>query len=187
MTLSVRNVRVLVALVLAVAVVLTGVTAVPAAGQAVPADRASAPRVQRIGGASRVETAIAASVEYLDGADEVVLATADDYPDALAAGPLARELGAPILLTPSASLPSVVEEELDRLDPRRVTIVGGPVAVGRAVQDRLKELGHDVRRLGGADRFETARRIARVVGAPDEEVAVALGRGRTRGPGSRTP
>lgn len=53
----------------------------------------------------------------------------DDFPDALAAGPLAYQLGAPILSTLSNHLPEYVKNEIVRLKAKNVIIIGGDGAV----------------------------------------------------------
>ncbi|HEV2088234.1 MAG TPA: pullulanase-type alpha-1,6-glucosidase, partial [Cryptosporangiaceae bacterium] len=126
--------------------------------------------VERVAGDDRVETAIAVSArEFPDGADQVVLARSDAYPDALAGGPLAAALGAPVLLTAGDALDARVAAELDRLDPARITLVGGTAALSVDVLDAALAHGA-VRRIAGADRFVTAVRIADELGG-DPDVA----------------
>jgi ell wall binding domain 2 (CWB2)/Cysteine-rich secretory protein family len=55
--------------------------------------------VQRIAGGDRISTAVAVSQQVFPRADAVVLARADQYPDALAGASLAAALGGPVLLT----------------------------------------------------------------------------------------
>jgi len=85
-------------------------------------------QAQRVGGATRLETAVEISqFAFPRGTTEVFLTTAADFPDALAAGKLDR---GPILLVPSCGeLPSDVAAELARLRPSVVTALGGEVAV----------------------------------------------------------
>src|SRR5690242_17551229 len=78
-----------------------------------PALRAAAlvSNVQRVAGPTRIGTAIATSQdEFATGgsARAVVLARADNFPDALAGGPLAAAKGGPLLLTPSNALDPTV-------------------------------------------------------------------------------
>jgi hypothetical protein len=82
----------------------------------------------RIAGSDRFETAVEISKRvFPQGAPVVYLARSDDYPDALAAKSLTD---GPILLVPSCgSLPPVVAAEIRRLDPDRVTALGGTAAV----------------------------------------------------------
>jgi putative cell wall-binding protein len=82
----------------------------------------------RLAGASRFGTAAAiARFQFPFGADEVYLARADDFPDALAAGSL--EAG-PVLLVPSCGdIPVEVADAIRELNPGRVIALGGTRAV----------------------------------------------------------
>ncbi len=123
----------------------------------------------RLAGESRIDTAIAiAGEQFPDGAQVAYLARADAFPDALAAGSLtatARTRG-PVLLVPSCGdLPPTVLTEIERLDPARITVLGGSAAVcdevlaaaaaaGRAddprTSDRLAGSGRNANRYGTA-------------------------------------
>jgi len=119
-----------------------------------------ASRIERVAGDDRITTAVAVSVRtFPDGADEVLLARADAYPDALAGGPLAAALGAPVLLTGSAFLDPRTAAEIQRLDPDRITLLGGESALSSEVADGAGTTA-SVRRLAGADRFGTAAAVA---------------------------
>ncbi|MDZ4179721.1 MAG: cell wall-binding repeat-containing protein [Coriobacteriia bacterium] len=124
--------------------------------------RSSEPLVDRTSGADRYATAVAVSQEYFrTGADNVVLCTGENFPDALAAAPWARYLKAPVLLTRRTSLPGVVMDEIERLGAVNVWIVGGQSAVSSAVHAQLLGAGLDVsRELQGSDRYETSAKIA---------------------------
>lgn len=119
----------------------------------------------RLGGADRYATAVAVSRSIAPtGTREVVLATGGAFPDALAAGPLAAKLSGVLLITASTKLPPVVRDELARLKPRRITVVGGTGAVSAPVLAAARTAAGGsavaVRRLEGADRYLTARRVA---------------------------
>ncbi|MBW3664598.1 MAG: cell wall-binding repeat-containing protein [Actinobacteria bacterium] len=132
--------------------------------------------VVRTWGDARITTAVAVSRDHWATATDAVLATAWNYPDALAAGALAAKLGAPLLLTDREALPDEVAAELARLGAGRVWVMGGTEAVSQAVEDAVVDAGHEVRRLAGDDRFETAALVAAAVGAsPGGEVQIALG------------
>lgn len=105
-------------------------------------------------------------------ADAVVIARADDHPDALAGGPLASALGAPVLLTGRAGLHPAVRAEATRLGADRAYLLGGTAALSPQVEADLAAAGiTDVTRLEGADRFATAAATADelrdLAGAPD--------------------
>jgi putative cell wall-binding protein len=61
------------------------------------------------------------------------LATGTQFADALSAG-AAFDGGVPILLTRPECVPQVVLDEIDRLDPGEVRVLGGPSAVSSAAQ-----------------------------------------------------
>jgi putative cell wall-binding protein len=133
---------------------------------------ADKPRVDRTYGDDRYETAVEISKAYFpDGPANgwdgnvtnsytVVLATGENFPDALAATPLAAQMGAPLLLTPGASLPQVVIDELERLKPWRVMIIGGPDVVSKGIADTIALMGAKIDRVAGDDRYETSVEVA---------------------------
>lgn len=117
--------------------------------------------VDRLAGDSRVETAVAVSEHtYPGGAPVVLVARADQYPDALAGAPLAAHLGAPILLTPSTRLHDAVAAEVTRLGASDAILLGGEAALTGDVAAALDDLGLDVERVAGVNRYETSVAIA---------------------------
>jgi putative cell wall-binding protein len=121
--------------------------------------------VLRIAGTDRIDTADKiADQGWPYGCNTVILAKADDFPDALAGVALAKQKNAPILLTPQASLDPRVGDELRKLKPLNVIILGGSEAVSASVEKQLKEVltwTQNIERIAGEDRFETAALIAR--------------------------
>lgn len=115
----------------------------------------------RLAGASRVETAVrVAQAAFPSGSPEVYLARPDDGPDAVAGGSLPN---GPILLVPrEGPVPPAVLAEIERLDPRRVTALGGTAALPDEVVDEAAA-GLPQRRIAGASRLETAVAISRSV------------------------
>lgn len=119
--------------------------------------------VQRIHGDDRYHTAAKIAIRSHGGYsnENVVLATGNDFPDALAAAPLAYSMDAPILLTGKNSLPAYTEIAMDLLDTSHVTIIGGTSVISKQVEEYLEEeLGLDVVRISGKNRYETAEKIA---------------------------
>lgn len=122
------------------------------------------PSSSRIGGADRYAVAVGVSqVGNPDGATVpvVYLTSGANYPDALSAAPGAAKQGAPLLLTSPTSLPVVVADEIKRLDPATVVVVGGPASVGTQVLDQIRALpgSPSVVRLGGVDRYAASRAV----------------------------
>ncbi|MCS5713131.1 cell wall-binding repeat-containing protein [Herbiconiux sp. CPCC 205716] len=132
----------------------------------------AAPLVDRIAGADRYEVSVnTAKAGFPDGASTVYVASGEGFPDALSAAPAATLAGGPILLTTGRNLPAAVRDEVARLAPDAIVIVGGSDSVSTAVQDTLAEIA-PVSRIGGADRFETSRNVADSTFAEGADVAV---------------
>ncbi len=128
----------------------------------------------RLFGPNRVETAIAiAQASYPGKVAQAVLATADNYPDALAGSVLAHKLNAPLLLVgKTAKEQEVLLAYLkDHVETQgTLTLLGGSGAIPAAVEQTLQANGYSqIIRLGGANRYETALKIA-------EELKVEQGR-----------
>lgn len=117
----------------------------------------------RLSGADRYETAIKASAETFapKSVQTVVIATGQDFPDALSASALAGAYHAPILLTRTAALPAGLLAEIDRLGATKVDIVGGTSVVSPAVETALKQAGLTVYRVAGSNRYQTSAAVAR--------------------------
>lgn len=133
--------------------------------------------VDRRAGRDRVGTAVEVARAGWQRSEVALLATAYAFPDALAAGSLAAKLEAPLLLTAPDALPEVVADELRRLQVAEVVILGGGAAVSARVAEQVRGLPTrpSVRRVSGADRWETAVRVAREAGAPSGEVVIVSG------------
>lgn len=93
---------------------------------------------KRIASEDRLQTALKISQQgWLEGAAVVVLARADDFPDALTGVPLAKQLDAPILLTDKAGLAAGTVKEIQRLKVKTIYILGGKGAISQEIQDSL--------------------------------------------------
>lgn len=120
--------------------------------------------VSRIEGADRYETAAAISRQGWSAADSVVLASGVAFPDALSGAALAYLENAPVLLVGSgAELPEATEQEIRRLNPQRIYVLGGTGAVSKDIEDYLSKQGYNVIRIQGKDRYETAVEIGQLV------------------------
>lgn len=134
------------------------------------------PGVTRLSGDNRYETALAISKRYAAGVPAIFVATGANFPDALSAAAAASLVGGPLLLTPSNSLPKNVRAEIQRLRPKQIYVIGGTGAVSGAVFNALKPLATKTTRLGGTDRYETARSIIKSLFKTSETALVATGR-----------
>ncbi|MCK8610653.1 cell wall-binding repeat-containing protein [Agromyces sp. C10] len=132
----------------------------------------------RDSGPDRYATAAKVSQRaFSPGVPVAYVASGADFPDALSAGAAAAQLGGPVLLTASTSLPAATKTELDRLNPQRIVVVGSAGAVSESVRTSMTAYASQVIRLGGSDRYETAAAVARdlVAAGGANMVGVATG------------
>lgn len=115
---------------------------------------------KRLEGTDRYETAVMLSQNNWESSEYVVLASGEDFPDALCASPLARKYNAPILLTPKDSIGDKTLEEIKRLAPKNIYIVGGSGVISQSIQDKLSGMGIICTRLGGENRYATSLKVA---------------------------
>lgn len=118
----------------------------------------------RINGATRYQT-MSGLVDLMSAGKNgvVIVASATNYPDALAASSLAGCYDpAPILLTDPSDLTAEVKEQIQKLNPSFIYIVGVESAVSSTVEDQLKANSQAyIQRLSGQTRYETSLRIAK--------------------------
>ena len=100
--------------------------------------RPYAPEVRRVGSNDKYTTATTLSATTARVGGTVVIATGTDFPDGLAAGPLAARHEAPVLLVQGDRLPDRVHARLRELGPSVVYVAGGDRAVGASVARRLE-------------------------------------------------
>lgn len=128
----------------------------------------------RIAGNSRYETSIQISKSGWTTSTNLVIATGEDFPDALCAAPLAKKLNSPILLTNKDKLDDNLISEITRLKAKNAYIIGGQGAVSDNVKSQLINMGIVCKRLSGESRYDTSLAIAKEVGNYNEAV-VATG------------
>ncbi|WP_194922530.1 cell wall-binding repeat-containing protein [Catenulispora pinisilvae] len=120
--------------------------------------RALGYRIVRYGGASRFDTALKIAQDGMGATATVVVARGDDFADALAAGPLAANRGAVLVLS-----------DKNRMDPataafvqahQTVIAVGGPA--WDAVAKQVPAGGKQIETAVGNDRYATAANTVRL-------------------------
>jgi putative cell wall-binding protein len=123
-----------------------------------------APTVVRYGGLDRFATAAAISAAtFTDpaGVDAVYIANAYNFPDALAAAAAAGTVRGPVLLADATGdLNPATAAELERLQPSKIVVAGGPSVVSAAVETALGAYAPSVVRYAGTSRFATAAAIS---------------------------
>ena len=136
--------------------------------------------VERISGATRFLTAIetAKQVRASSGQlDRAILANGYGFADALSIGSYAGKAGIPILLTAANSLSPETKTAMVQFGIKKIDIIGGELAVSKAVESQLQAMGITVSRISGASRFATSSIIAGKYFAASENAIVSNGRG----------
>lgn len=126
------------------------------------ADRALVPGVERVGGEDRVETAALVSQHgWPEGSDGVVVVPHQGSATTSAVAPTAGRLGWPVLLTYKGALPEVVADEIARLSPRQIALVGAEELVSAAVEEQLRAGGAEVTRVDALSPTDIGREMVR--------------------------
>lgn len=92
---------------------------------------------RRLAGDTRYDTSVEVSKEFDADIDGTYVASGQEWPDALAGSALSGFLGQPITLSETDDVPDVVMDELDRLSPDEVTMLGGEAALTDNVETEL--------------------------------------------------
>lgn len=143
------------------------------------------PAAKQLAGADRFETAVKVSRELLvspaANTATAIIATGLDYPDSLSAASLGAKLNAPLLLSYVNSIPKTTSDELKRIRPKNLIIVGGTGVVNSKVETDLRNLvkswGGTVERRAGANRYTTSVSIAKRGWSKSDVVFIATGTG----------
>ncbi|WP_407313644.1 cell wall-binding repeat-containing protein [Desulfosporosinus sp. SB140] len=118
--------------------------------------------VTRIGGLDRFATnSLIVNNLTVSPGTPVIIASGNEFPDALGVASLAASKGWPILLSGSNQLPDAVKNFVTKDQPTNIYIVGGKVVMNDSLQTALQSLAPNaqIQRFGGQDRFETLSQI----------------------------
>ena len=132
-------------------------------------------KVQRIWGRDRYVTSseLAYEIQRLTGkVNKAIIASGEDFPDALATAPLGSKEIAPILLVTRNQMDKKVSKALKDLNIKRVYVAGGQNSVSKKLEAQLPTV---IRRFSGQDRYETAILVASYTYPESKEVFVASG------------
>ena len=132
-------------------------------------------KVQRIWGRDRYVTSseLAYEIERLTGkVNKAIIASGENFPDALATAPLGSKQIAPILLVTRNQMDKKVSKALKDLNINKVYVAGGQNSVSKKLEAKLPQV---IRRFSGQDRYETAILVASYTYPESKEVFVASG------------
>lgn len=115
----------------------------------------------KITGENRYDTAVKISNKaFENGSDSVILINGENSSDGLSAGPFASLINASMLLVEKDSIPKETFDEIKRLKPKKIYIIGGESCISSKVINSLKDTlnikEEDINRIGGKDREETS-------------------------------
>lgn len=135
--------------------------------------------VPRLAGYTRYETAgqLFDQGNWQNGG-ALVLASGNNFPDALAAAALAGDLNAPIMLTSPGELSEETAYRIQNYSPSKVYIIGGNAAVSPNVERRVAELlgsSDGIKRIAGSTRYDTSLKVASELSGSSDTVIVATG------------
>ncbi|MBQ1477913.1 MAG: cell wall-binding repeat-containing protein, partial [Erysipelotrichaceae bacterium] len=133
----------------------------------------------RLSGKTRYDTSLVVANELksvlgVDKFNTVILATGENFADALGGGYLAAKKGAPILLTKPSQAAKVNEYIRNNLNAGGlIYVLGGEGAVPAECLEGLE--GYDIRRLSGKTRYITNLAILEEAGIGNEEILICTG------------
>jgi len=93
---------------------------------------------------------------------DTIVITNSKWVDTIASTEYAYESGGIILQTESNELDPRVESLIKAIEPKKIVIIGGPLAVSNNVENKLKEYGTVVR-IWGPTRVETNENILKLL------------------------
>lgn len=117
-------------------------------------------QVSTIGGVDRYETSAKIAQKAFNTCKYAVIASGENYADSISGSALAGALNCPILITQPSQIPTVIMQALTSLQVKNTIILGGPEAVGWAIDSQLKSItGNPPTRIYGNTRYETQQKI----------------------------
>lgn len=118
--------------------------------------------IEKLAGNTEYDTAVAVSKKgWPNGSNKVVIVNGDIIADGISATPLAATYDAPILIVKKDTLPQVINEELKRLNPEEIIVIGGVNTISNSVYNSISSnTNAKMSRIWGADRNETSLKIA---------------------------
>jgi zinc D-Ala-D-Ala carboxypeptidase len=151
---------------LATAAVAAGAPAAsPATTAAAAAPAIAAPALSRVAGADRYATSVAASRRaFSSGTTAPVVFLVSGTSQSLGHGAVtaAARLGGDVLLTRRSSIPAVVANELDRLNPARIVLVGDTTVLTSDVARAAGRYAPSVQRVGTSGASSTSQALNRL-------------------------
>lgn len=132
---------------------------------------------KRLQGNTRYDTMRKISKQGFSSAKTAIIASGENFPDALGASSLAGANDAPILLSSPNSLSWQAKFEIHRLGVKSVYLVGGKAALSESVGSTLENMGVKVTRVEGSARQQTAAEVAKLVAKASKPTTAIIASG----------
>lgn len=116
-------------------------------------------KIFRIYGDTRYKTANEISKVTFNKSEYAIVVNGDKFADGLTGGVLASMLKAPVLLCEKDFIELDTIKEMNRLNVKKVFILGGESVLSKSLENRLSAM-FKVERIYGNNRFETATKVA---------------------------
>lgn len=116
--------------------------------------------VDRVAGENRYQTAekIAELVnKNISKSNEAVVASGENWADALCASAFASKNNMPIVLVNNKTSKNEIDKQMKNLGVKKVYIIGGENSINKNIEKKLPKL---IERIAGKDRYETSAKIA---------------------------
>lgn len=132
--------------------------------------------VERISGRTRYDTSLEiykklASLGRLNG--NIILASGENFPDALSASSIAVKEICPILLAKKDTLNKSIKDQIIK-DGKKVIIIGGANSISENIE-KVELKNKEIDRLYGDNRYETAISVAKYINPTAKSFVIASG------------
>ncbi|EPY2307551.1 cell wall-binding repeat-containing protein [Clostridium sporogenes] len=118
--------------------------------------------VNRLFGSNRYETNLEILKKF-GATDTIIIASGENFPDAISATPLCKKYNAPLMLV-NDDLTGLQQSFIYHNGIKKAIIVGGSSVVNKDIEGILEVSDISVRRLGGRDRYDTCEKVASEMG-----------------------
>ncbi len=103
---------------------------------------------------------------------DTVIITNDNWVDCISGIGYAIKYNGVILQTNSYYLDDNVKSIIKGINPKKIIIIGGPVAISNSIEEDLKNYCNNVERIGGKDRIETNGMVINMTNYNDNYIGV---------------
>ncbi|GAE02661.1 hypothetical protein CBO05C_2351 [Clostridium botulinum B str. Osaka05] len=118
--------------------------------------------VNRLFGSNRYKTNLEILKKF-GATDTIIIASGENFPDAISATPLCKKYNAPLMLV-NDDLTGLQQSFIYHNGIKKAIIVGGSSVVNKDIEGILEVSDVSVRRLGGHDRYDTCEKVASEMG-----------------------